>query len=196
MSNPGGDVYDDVRTAVHGGIGRITLERPKAMNALTAPMVARVDGALAAWRSDARVDAVLIDGAGERGLCAGGDIKMFHASALGDGSEATAFWAAEYAMNAHIARYPKPVVALMTGAVLGGGVGIGSHARHRVVTDTTSIGLPEVGIGFVPDVGGDVPSSLVCRTLDEAVEFAASVDNRVVVRPSFTMGGRQHRYDK
>ena len=145
---------DDVQTSVRGGVGRIRLDRPKAMNALTAPMVARVAGALTAWRSDARVDAVLIDGAGERGLCAGGDIKMFHASALGDGSEVTAFWAAEYAMNAQIARYPKPVVALMSGAVLGGGVGISAHARHRAVTDTTSVGMPEVGIGFVPDVGG------------------------------------------
>ena len=145
---------DDVRTSVRGGIGRITLDRPRAMNALTHPMVARIDGALNDWRTDPDVRAVLIDGAGERGLCAGGDIKMFYASALADGPDATEFWTAEYRMNAHLAAYPKPVVALMFGAVLGGGVGISAHTRHRVVTETTSIGMPEVGIGFVPDVGG------------------------------------------
>jgi enoyl-CoA hydratase len=117
-------------------------------------MVARVDAALGDWRADPEVRAVLIDGAGDRGLCAGGDIKMFHASALGDGRDATEFWTAEYRMNAHLAAYPKPVVALMSGAVLGGGVGISAHTRHRVVTETTKIGMPEVGIGFVPDVGG------------------------------------------
>ncbi|MDT4940335.1 MAG: enoyl-CoA hydratase [Pseudonocardiales bacterium] len=145
---------DDVRTSVRGGIGRINLDRPRAMNALTHPMVVRVDGALDEWRGDPDVQAVLIDGAGERGLCAGGDIKMFHASALGDGRAAIDFWTAEYRMNAQLAAYPKPVVALMSGAVLGGGVGISAHCRHRVVTETTSIGMPEVGIGFVPDVGG------------------------------------------
>jgi enoyl-CoA hydratase len=148
------DSFDDVCTSVHGGVGRITLDRPKAMNALTYPMVLRVDGTLEAWRTDPNVRVVLIDGAGERGLCAGGDVKMFHASALADGRGATEFFAAEYRMNALIAAYPKPVVALMSGAVLGGGVGISAHAGHRVVTDTTSIGMPEVGIGFVPDVGG------------------------------------------
>jgi enoyl-CoA hydratase len=144
---------DDVRLSVRGGIGRITLDRPKAMNALSHAMVVRVDGALQAWETDAAVDVVLIDGVGERGLCAGGDVKMFHASALGDGSAVRAFWAAEYRMNARIAAYPKPVVALMFGTVLGGGVGVSAHAHHRVVTESSSVGMPEVGIGFFPDVG-------------------------------------------
>lgn len=145
---------DDVRISAGGGIGRITLDRQRAMNALTHPMVAAVDEALTEWRADPAVRTVLIDGAGERGLCAGGDIKVFHASALSDGRAATEFWTAEYRMNAHLAAYPKPIVALMHGAVLGGGVGISAHTRHRVVTDDTKIGMPEVGIGFVPDVGG------------------------------------------
>jgi enoyl-CoA hydratase len=145
---------DDVSTSVGGGIGRITLERPKAMNALTTPMVARIQDSLDAWDTDDAVRVVVIDGAGERGLCAGGDIKMFHASARGDGSEARAFFRAEYRMNATIARYRKPVVALQFGAVFGGGVGISSHARHRLVAQGASVGMPEVGIGFVPDVGG------------------------------------------
>jgi len=144
----------DVLTGVRDGVGRITLDRPRAMNALTRPMVGAVDAALHAWRDDPEVEVVLIDGSGERGLCAGGDIKSFHASALGDGTEARAFWVEEYAMNAHIDTYPKPVVALMFGAVLGGGVGISAHAEHRLVTEGSSVGMPEVGIGFVPDVGG------------------------------------------
>jgi enoyl-CoA hydratase len=147
-------VADDVRTSVRGGIGRITLDRPKANNALTRGMVRRVDDTLYAWRAEPEVTAVLIDGVGERGLCAGGDIKMFYASALADHHEAREFWRAEYRMNAHIARYPKPVVALMFGTVLGGGVGISAHAGHRIVTDGSLVGMPEVGIGFVPDVGG------------------------------------------
>jgi enoyl-CoA hydratase len=145
---------EHVRTSVHGGVGRITLDRPRALNALTADMVAAVDQCLRRWRDDASVEAVLLDGEGERGLCAGGDVKMFHASALADGEEARDFWRSEYAMNAHVAEYPKPVVALMHGVVLGGGVGFGAHARHRLVTDGSSVGMPEVGIGFVPDVGG------------------------------------------
>ena len=144
----------DVLTSVRDGVGRITLDRPRAMNALTRPMVGAVDSALHAWRDDPEVQVVLIDGSGERGLCAGGDIKSFYASALGDGSEARAFWVEEYAMNAHIDAYPKPVVALMFGVVLGGGVGVSAHAEHRLVTDGSSVGMPEVGIGFVPDVGG------------------------------------------
>jgi enoyl-CoA hydratase len=147
-------VADDVRTSARGGIGRITLDRPTAMNALTLRMVRRVDRILDAWERDPAVQVVLIDGVGDRGLCAGGDLKMFRASALGDGRDARAFWRAEYRMNARIAAYPKPVVALMFGLVLGGGVGISAHARHRIVTDGSSVGMPEVGIGFIPDVGG------------------------------------------
>ena len=148
------ELLPDVRTSVRGDIGRITLDRPKAINALTSGMVRRVDNALDAWERDPGVRVVLIDGAGQRGLCAGGDVKMFYASALADGRDAREFWRAEYQMNARIAAYPKPVVAIMFGRVLGGGVGVSAHARHRVVTDGSSVGMPEVGIGFIPDVGG------------------------------------------
>ena len=147
-------VAEGVRTSVRGGVGRITLDRPKAINALTRGMVRRVDQVLRSWSADCEVAAVLIDGVGERGLCAGGDLKTFYASALADGRQAREFWRAEYRLNAYIARYPKPVVAIMFGSVLGGGVGISAHARHRVVSDGSLVGMPEVGIGFVPDVGG------------------------------------------
>ncbi len=153
MSVPG-DVVDEVRAEVRGGIGRLTLARPRAMNALTLPMVTRALEQLQAWQDDPGVQAVVLDGEGDRGLCAGGDLKMFYASARSDRVEVSAFFRTEYAMNALIADFRKPVVALMTGAVLGGGVGFSAHARHRLVALEAQVGMPEVGIGFVPDVGG------------------------------------------
>jgi enoyl-CoA hydratase len=100
------------------------------------------------------VATVLLTGAGERGLCAGGDIVAIYRDALAGGDETARFWADEYRLNAMIARYPKPYVAVMDGVVLGGGVGVSAHASHRVVTERTRLGMPETGIGFVPDVGG------------------------------------------
>ena len=97
---------------------------------------------------------VLLTGAGERGLCAGGDVVAIYHSAKADGADARPFWHDEYLLNAHIAGYPKPYVALMDGIVMGGGVGVSAHGSVRVVTDTTKMGMPEVGIGFIPDVGG------------------------------------------
>jgi enoyl-CoA hydratase len=97
---------------------------------------------------------VLIEGAGDRGLCAGGDIVSIYRDARGDGTATAAFWRDEYVLNALIAAYPKPYVALMDGIVLGGGVGISAHGSVRIVTERTRIGMPEVGIGFAPDVGG------------------------------------------
>ena len=106
------------------------------------------------WADDDSVRAVVVSGAGERGLCAGGDVVAIYHSARADGSEARQFWFDEYRLNAQIGRSPKPYVALMDGIVMGGGVGIGAHGSVRVVTDTTKIAMPEVGIGFIPDVGG------------------------------------------
>ncbi|UGQ15059.1 enoyl-CoA hydratase/isomerase family protein [Yinghuangia sp. ASG 101] len=144
----------NVVARVEHGIGRITLDRPRAINALSHPMVRAMDRALAAWADDDAVRAVVVDGAGERGLCAGGDIRAFRDDALGDGTATPVFWVDEYRLNARIARYPKPYVALMDGIVMGGGVGISAHGSVRVVTERTRLGMPEVGIGLVPDVGG------------------------------------------
>ena len=137
----------------------LTLNRPNAINALTHNMVRLIDDALIEWASDPAVEAVVLTGAGERGLCAGGDIVSIHRDGQriqeglsGDGT--LEFWAEEYILNARIGSYPKPFVAIMDGIVLGGGVGISAHANTRIVTETSSIGMPEVGIGFVPDVGG------------------------------------------
>jgi enoyl-CoA hydratase len=145
---------DEVLTRVDRGVGVITLNRPKAINSLNHPMVNAMAGVLTEWERDDAIRTVLVVGAGERGLCAGGDIVAIYHSARGDGSEAREFWRDEYLLNGQIGRFAKPYVALMDGIVMGGGVGVGAHGSVRVVTDTTKMAMPEVGIGFIPDVGG------------------------------------------
>ncbi|MGY3334486.1 enoyl-CoA hydratase [Streptomyces filamentosus] len=137
-----------------GRAGLLTLDRPRAINALTHPMVRALDAALADWADDPAVATVVLRGAGERGLCAGGDIRAIHDDARAGGTATAAFWRDEYRLNARIARYPKPYVALMDGIVMGGGVGVSAHGSVRVVTERSRIAMPETGIGFVPDVGG------------------------------------------
>lgn len=145
---------EDVVVERRGRAGIITLDRPAAMNALTHDMVLAVLDGLDAWRDDDAVQTVVIRGAGERGLCAGGDVVGLRRGILDGALEATLqFFRDEYRMDAAVARFPKPVVALMDGVVLGGGIGIGGHASHRVVTERSRVGFPEVTIGFAPDVG-------------------------------------------
>ena len=145
---------EDILVSVENGVGRVTLNRPKAINSLNHTMVTGLQNALDGWRSDDSVHTVLLSGAGERGLCAGGDVVAIYHSARDDGSAARSFWWDEYLLNADIDGYAKPYVAVMDGIVMGGGVGVSAHAGVRVVTDTTKMGMPEVGIGFIPDVGG------------------------------------------
>ncbi|GGI93003.1 enoyl-CoA hydratase/isomerase family protein [Pseudarthrobacter scleromae] len=137
-----------------GRLGVITLNRPRAVNALTAGMVGQLLEQLTAWADDDGVATVLVQGAGDRGLCAGGDIVAIYRDMLEGGERTAHFWATEYRVNSLIARYPKPYVALMDGLVLGGGVGISAHGSVRVVTERTRTGMPETTIGFAPDVGG------------------------------------------
>ncbi|MGR4881156.1 enoyl-CoA hydratase/isomerase family protein [Streptomyces sp. LARHCF249] len=145
---------DTVLFDIEGRTGVITLNRPKALNALTHPMVLRMAEALAAWEADPAVHQVLVRGAGERGLCAGGDIRAIHDDARAGTTASAEFWRDEYRLNARIARYPKPYVALMDGIVMGGGVGVSAHGGVRVVTERSRVAMPETGIGFVPDIGG------------------------------------------
>ncbi|MFI9052044.1 enoyl-CoA hydratase/isomerase family protein [Streptomyces sp. NPDC053427] len=145
---------EPVLLTTEGRTARITLNRPRALNALTHPMVERIDEALTAWEHDPTVETVVLTGAGERGLCAGGDIRSIYEDARTGGSASAAFWRDEYRLNARIARYPKPYVALMDGIVMGGGVGLSAHGSIRIVTERSRIAMPETGIGFVPDVGG------------------------------------------
>lgn len=145
----------DVEIRVEGRIGRISLNRPRALNALTHDMEVAIDAALLGWADDPSVAFVLVDGRGDRGLCAGGDIRALYDAAKSGGARmAFPFFGDEYRMNVHIANYPKPFVALMDGIVMGGGVGISAHGSHRIVTERTILAMPEVNIGFVPDVGG------------------------------------------
>ena len=145
---------EDILVTVENGVGHVTLNRPKAINSLNDVMVARLASALSAWEHDDDVRTVLLTGAGERGLCAGGDVVAIYHDAKVGGAKTRAFWHDEYLLNASIARYPKPYVAIMDGIVMGGGVGVSAHGSHRIVTETTKMGMPEVGIGFIPDVGG------------------------------------------
>ncbi|MEU9760810.1 enoyl-CoA hydratase/isomerase family protein [Streptomyces sp. NPDC047987] len=145
---------DPVLTHTEGQVRHITLNRPRALNALNHAMVLRIDEALGEAERDDSVTAVLISGAGERGLCAGGDIRSIHDDARAGGTASLAFWRDEYRLNARIARYPKPYVAIMDGIVMGGGVGISAHGDVRIVTERSRVAMPETGIGFVPDVGG------------------------------------------
>ncbi|MEU8414705.1 enoyl-CoA hydratase/isomerase family protein [Amycolatopsis japonica] len=155
---------NDVQFLVESGIGRITLNRPRALNSLNHGMVLAMLDHLETWRADPDVRAVLIDGAGDRGLCAGGDIRAIYEDARAGGTASLRFWADEYRLNLLISRYPKPYLALMDGLVMGGGVGVSAHGSHRIVTERSRVGMPETGIGFVPDVGG---TYLLSRTPGE-----------------------------
>jgi enoyl-CoA hydratase len=145
---------DEIIIRRDGNAGRITINRPKALNALTYPMVGLIATALDAWRVDPAIELVLLDGAGDRALCAGGDVLSLYASRADGSAFARRFWADEYRLNAQIGRYEKPFVAFMDGIVMGGGIGLSGHASHRIVTERSMLAMPETGIGLIPDVGG------------------------------------------
>lgn len=137
------------------GVGHLTLNRPRAINALDHDMIVQMSRALDAWEHDPDIDVVLLDGAGERGFCAGGDVRGLREQILGERLDDVAtFFRAEYALNARIAEYPKPIVAIADGVTMGGGIGLAGHAAVRVVTERSRLAMPETRIGFTPDVGG------------------------------------------
>ena len=144
----------EVITRIEGAVGRITLNRPQALHALTTNMCRLITDALLAWRNDPVVKLVLIDHAGERGFCAGGDIRMLAESGAGDGAKAREFFFTEYRLNTLLHDYAKPLVAIMDGITMGGGVGLARPCRFRVATERTTFAMPETGIGLFPDVGG------------------------------------------
>ncbi len=147
----------DILIRTDGWAGRITLNRPEALNALTYEMCRAIEAALDEWRDDNAVALVIIDATGERAFCSGGDIQEMYASGRrGDYTYGRRFWTDEYRLNAKIAEYPKPYVALMQGFTMGGGVGVSCHGSHRIVGETSRIAMPECGIGLVPDVGGSL----------------------------------------
>jgi enoyl-CoA hydratase/carnithine racemase len=137
-----------------GRIGRVTLNRPKALNALDGPMISAIADALAAWRDDRAVETVVIDSASDRAFCAGGDIRAVRTHAVAGETDAVeAFFAQEYALNAAIAAYPKPYIALIDGICMGGGIGVSVHGRIRVATEAAVFAMPETAIGMFPDIG-------------------------------------------
>ena len=137
-----------------GRIGRLLLNRPKALNALDLGMIRALAEALSAWRDEAAVEAVVIDSASERAFCAGGDIRAMRSHALaGDTAEIETFFAEEYALNAAIADYPKPYVALIDGICMGGGIGVSVHGAIRAASEAAMFAMPETAIGMFPDIG-------------------------------------------
>lgn len=148
----------EVLTEVRGRLGCITLNRPRALNALSLPMIRALAATLLAWREDPQVQAVAIRGMGKQGafgaFCAGGDIRFFHQAVLRSDAELEDFFTEEYALNHLIHHYPKPYIAFMDGIVMGGGMGISQGARLRLVTPRTKMAMPETNIGLFPDVGG------------------------------------------
>jgi enoyl-CoA hydratase len=148
------NINDDVLISTDVRVGRLSLNRPKAIHALNLPMCDAMIDALVKWRDDDAVDAVIIDHSEGRGFCAGGDIRMLAESGAKDGKEARLFFHTEYRLNHLLFTYPKPVVAFMDGITMGGGVGISQPAKYRVATEHTRFAMPETGIGLFPDVGG------------------------------------------
>lgn len=145
----------DLLTRVSDGVGRITLNRPEALNAINHDMVLGIRDTLARWETDSEVSIVVLDGAGDRGLSAGGDIRALHTNAItGRNDLSRRFWHDEYDLCATISEYPKSFVAIMDGITMGGGVGVSAHAGIRIVTERSRVAMPETRIGFSPDVGG------------------------------------------
>jgi enoyl-CoA hydratase/carnithine racemase len=143
-----------VIVTVEGHIGRLTLNRPKALNALDLPMIRIMTKALLCWREDTAIAGVVVDAVGEKAFCAGGDILALTGARASDTSTPHDFYAEEYRLNTLIKEYPKPYVAMIDGIVMGGGVGISVHGTRRICGDRTLFAMPETGIGFYPDVGG------------------------------------------
>ncbi|TCL09217.1 enoyl-CoA hydratase [Shimia isoporae] len=147
----------DINIRKSGQVGRITFTRPKALNAMSYDMCIAIENALDAWASDDAVKMILIDAEGDKAFCAGGDIaELYDTGTKGDFAYGQKFWADEYRMNAKMFEFPKPVASFMQGFTMGGGVGVGCHASHRIVGDSSQIAMPECGIGLVPDVGGSL----------------------------------------
>lgn len=175
------------RTGPQGRLGMIELNRPRQLNALTGAMIDGLAEVVAAWRADASIEQIVIFGAGERGLCAGGDVAELRAGIVADGhiGGAERVLGSEYRLDATWAELPQPVVAVMDGHTLGGGVGLSGHASIRVVTERSRVGMPEAAIGFSPDVGG---SYLLARMPGRLGEHAGVTGARLNAADAIATG--------
>jgi enoyl-CoA hydratase len=186
---------DTVQTAIEGAVGVITLNRPKALNALDHAMCLAIDAALKVWANDDRVAAVLIRGAGDRAFCAGGDVRAVREDGLAwkrgtsDGALTRDFFRDEYRMNRRIAAFPKPYIALIDGITMGGGVGLSVHGRYRVATERTLIAMPETAIGLFPDVGA---SFILPRLPGEIGTYLALTGGRIKAADALSLGIATH----
>lgn len=181
--------HEDLEARRIGAVGRLTLDRPASLNALTLGMVRGMAEILDEWEADPEVAVVIVDAAGTRAFCAGGDIRALHDGGRAQDGLAETFWREEYLLDARIARFPKPVVPLMAGLIMGGGVGISAHARHRVVTNSTALAMPEVGIGLIPDVGA---TWLLSRAPGECGTFLALTGERIGAADAIALGLADH----
>jgi enoyl-CoA hydratase len=180
----------DVLIARRGSAGIITLNRPRQLNALTAGMVREIMPQMRAWKDDPAVTRVIIQGAGEKAFCAGGDIRaLYDARAEGKLAESRAFWREEYTLNHLLKTYPKPVIALLNGIVMGGGVGMSFHGSHRVASEKLMFAMPEVGIGFFPDVGA---SYFLPRLKHHAGTYLAVTGARIGLGDALDLGLATH----
>jgi len=186
---------DEVRIENHGAVGLITLDRPKALNALTQPMCLAIDRALKAWAEDDAIAAVLVRGAGDRAFCAGGDVRAIYEDGLllkrgqSEGRLVREFFRDEYRMNRRIKTFPKPYVALIDGITMGGGVGLSVHGSYRVATERTLVAMPETGIGLFPDVGA---SFALPRLPGEAGTYLALTGGRIKAPDLSALGIATH----
>ncbi|WP_243075376.1 enoyl-CoA hydratase/isomerase family protein [Microbacterium sp. SS28] len=178
MSVPADGPEEKVLARASGSLGRLTLNRPRSINALDLDMIRAISLALDEWEADTDIDTILLDGAGERGLCAGGDVRGLYDRTVGGLAEDSAtFFREEYALNARIAEYPKPFVALADGITMGGGIGLAGHAPVRIVTERSQLAMPETRIGFTPDVGGTWLLSRAPGRLGEFLGLTGAVMN-------------------
>lgn len=176
----------DIRIRKAGRIGRITLTRPKALNALNWNMVGALAEVLPRFAADDDIAMLVIDAEGEKAFCAGGDIAgIYRAMVEGDYEEPRNFWRAEYPVNKALFDFPKPVAAFMQGFTMGGGVGLGCHASHRIVGDTSRMAMPECGIGLIPDVGG---SLLLARAPERLGEYIGVTGHRMAAGDAMLAG--------
>ena len=182
---------DEILFERRGAAGIVTLSRPQALNAVTHGMVRALRAQLDAWRHDPAVTRVVVTAAGERAFSAGGDLRrLYDLGCAGQHEEALDFWRDEYALNAAIKHYPKPYVALIDGIVMGGGVGVSIHGSHRVAGDRFQFAMPEVGIGFFPDVGA---TWFLPRLPGELGAWCALTAERLRADDAVTAGVATHR---
>ena len=180
----------EILFATHGPLGRVTLNRPRALNAVTHNMCLELHARLRAWVEDDGIKAVVVDAAGERAFSAGGDVRWLYERLLAGSPDVLRFYWDEYRLNRAIKHYPKPYVALIDGIVMGGGVGVSVHGSHRVATERITFAMPETGIGLFPDVGG---TYFLSRCPGEAGMDLALTGTRVGAADALDLGLATHR---